>query len=511
MVSLVAPGGNYAFAEWLVKQKCAGERGSLCPLMRGIDSPVHSIEPRDSKCRKKLPLTRQRGPSYTARESRGDKRVLSTSQNEMLCRVGPGTPMGRVFRRFWNPICMSDQVPAHDGDPLRLEILGEWLVLFRDGSGRLGLLPEECLHRGVSLAIGRIEHDGIRCLYHGWKFGVDGTVQETPNHPDARFRERLRAPSYQVREQGGFVWAYMGDLDKTPPFPQWRFFDFDPSHVRRVRLYANVNYMQQLEGGTDTSHVGVLHSNFARPSWMTGTFTANDDKENPATLATGDLAPELHCEDTRFGFHYAAFRRLPPRPDGTPDPRQNVRVVPVIMPSTRVIPAPAMQYLIFEIPVNDTRTVTFGATYRLDGGPVDAHRLNEISGRHDPDLLCPETFEYRGTWSNRFGQRRDTMKENWSGIQGVVMEDMAMAMTQGPIVDRSREVLVAADKAVVRARRQLLESARRLAEGGEAIGVGADVHDIIACDENQLPAEAWQLLVPLHGPARLSSDSNGEE
>ncbi|MEN9760372.1 MAG: hypothetical protein RI906_198 [Pseudomonadota bacterium] len=437
--------------------------------------------------------------------------MLSKSQNELLCRVGPGTPMGHVFRRFWNPICMSDQAPAPDGDPFRLEILGEWLVLFRDSSGRLGLLPEECLHRGVSLAIGRVENDGIRCLYHGWKFGVDGSVQETPNHPDARFRERLRAPAYQVREKGGFVWAYMGDADKTPPFPRWRFFDFDPSHVRRVRLYANVNYMQQLEGGTDTSHVGVLHSNFARPSWMTGSFTANEDKENPATLATGDLAPELFCEDTEFGFHYAAFRKLPARSDGSIDPRHNVRVVPVIMPSTRVIPAPAMQYLIFEIPVNDTRTATFGATYRLDGGPVDVHRLNEISGRHDPDLLCPDTFEYRGSWTNLFGQRRESMKENWSGIKGVVMEDMAMAMTQGPIVDRSREVLVAADKAVVRARRQLLESARRLSEGGEAIGVGADVHDIIACDENQLPDEAWQALVPMHGPARVSSESNVEE
>jgi len=244
---------------------------------------------------------------------------------------------------------------------------------------------------------------------------------------------------------------------------------------------------------------------------MTGTFTANEDKENPATLATGDLAPELHCEDTAFGFHYAAFRQLPPRPDGAPDPRHNVRVVPVIMPSTRVIPAPAMQYLIFEIPVNDTRTVTFGATYRLDGSPVDVHRLNEMSGRHDHDLLCPETFEYRGNWSNRFGQQRSTMQENWSGIKGVVMEDMAMAMTQGPIVDRSREVLVAADKAVVRARRQLLESARSVAEGGEAIGVGADVHDIIACDENQLPAEAWQSLVPRHGPARTSSHPDEEE
>lgn len=429
--------------------------------------------------------------------------MLSAAENELLCRVGPGTPMGRVFRRFWNPICMSEQVPPADGTPLRLEMLGERLVLFRDSRSRLGLIDEMCLHRGVSLALGRVEDEGIRCLFHGWKFSVDGAVLDTPNHADPRLRERLRHTAYPVREAGGFVWAYMGEPGREPPFPHWKFFDFDPANVRRVRLYANVNYMQQLEGGTDSSHVGILHSNYARPAWMTGEFRANDDADNPATLATGDLAPELDVEDTTFGYHYAAIRKLPPAADGTPDPRHNVRVVPVIMPTTRIIPAPAMQYLIFEIPVNDTRTVTFGATYRHDGGPVDAHRLNDIGGRHDPALLCPETFEYLGGWHNGFGQRRESMNENWSGIKGVVMEDLAMAMTQGPIADRSKEVLVPADKAVVRARRQLLESVRRLDAGGDAIGVGADVRGIVACDENQLPHERWQALVPDHAPSSV--------
>ena len=426
--------------------------------------------------------------------------MLSKADNELLCRIGPGTPMGAVFRRFWNPICMTEQIPKPDEAPLRLEMLGEWLVLFRAADGTLGLLDEACLHRGASLALGRVEADGIRCLYHGWKFTTDGTLLETPNHPDPKFRQRVRATAYTVREAGGFVWAYMGPKDQEPPFPHWRFFDFAPENVRTVRLYANVNYMQQLEGGTDTSHVGILHSNFARPAWMTGEFRANDDADNPATLATGDLAPELVVEDTEFGFHYAAMRELPAR-DGVRPAEHNVRVVPVIMPTARVIPAPAMQYLIFEIPVNDTRTVTFGATYRHDGGPIDKHKLNELGGRNQPDLLCPQTYEYLGTWANVFGQRRETMQEDWSGIKGVAMEDMAISMSQGAIADRSKEVLVAADKAVVRARRQLLESAKRVAAGGDPIGVGVDVSHIVAVDEN-LPREArWQQLVPQHRAA----------
>ncbi len=435
--------------------------------------------------------------------------MLSKADNELLCRIGPGTPMGAVFRRYWNPICMADQVPEPDGTPTRLEILGERLVLFRASDGRLGLLDEDCLHRGASLALGRVEDGGIRCLYHGWKFATDGALLESPNHPDMRLR-RLSAVAYAVREAGGFVWAYMGPPDREPPFPHWKFFDFDPANVRTVRLYANVNYMQQLEGGTDTSHVGILHSNFARPSWMTGAFRANDDPDNPATLATGDLAPTLLVEDTEFGFHYAALRELPAGPDGTRPALHNVRVVPVIMPTTRIIPAPAMQFLIFEIPVNDTRTVTFGATYRHDGGPIDTWRLNEISGRHDPALLSPQTFEYLGTWDNRFGQDRASMGTDWSGIKGVAMEDLAIAASQGAIVDRSKEVLVAADKAIVRARRQLLESARRVAAGGDPIGVTADVGRIVACDENTPRDARWQALVPHHA-ARAETNPDPEE
>jgi phthalate 4,5-dioxygenase oxygenase subunit len=418
--------------------------------------------------------------------------VLSKTDNELLCRVGPGTPMGDVFRRFWHPVCLSEQVAQPDGHPVRVELLGERLVAFRDSDGKLGLLEEGCPHRGVSLALGRNEESGLRCLYHGWKFAVDGTILDMPNCPDLKLAENIRAKTYPAREAGGFLWAYIGPVEKMPPFPKWRFFDVPVANMRVNRIDAEVNYMQQLEGGADTSHVGILHSNFARPGWMTGAFNQNKDQDNPAALATGDLAPTLLLEDTPFGFHYAAIREVPGNEaDGT----RNVRVVPIVMPSTRIIPSPAVQFIIFEVPMNDTRTATFAASYRLDGGPVDQWKLNEMSGRHNPELFDEATHRYVGTWDNRFGQDRVRMKEDWSGIKGVVMEDMAMAMSQGAIADRSKEHLVPADQAVVRCRRKLLESAKRVAAGGDPIGVEVDVSTIRAIDATIPGNVRWQDLV----------------
>ena len=418
--------------------------------------------------------------------------MLTQADNELLCRIGPGTPMGAVFRRFWHPVCLSEQLPKPDCDPVRVEVLGERLVAFRSSDGTLGLLDEACPHRGVSLALGRNEGNGLRCLYHGWKFAADGTILDMPNCPDMALRQRLKANSYPVREGGGFLWAYLGPLDKMPPFPRWRFLDVPVANMRVNRIDAEVNYMQQLEGGADTSHVGILHSNFARPGWMTGAFNANTDQDNPAALVTGDLAPALLLEETAFGFHYAAIRQLP---SDDSDGRRNIRVVPIIMPSTRIIPSPAVQFIIFEVPMNDARTATFAASYRLDGEPVDQWKLNEMSGRHNPELFCETSHRYLGTWDNRFGQDRARMGEDWSGIKGVVMEDMAMAMSQGTIADRSKEHLVPADQAVVRARRQLLESARRVAEGGDPIGVEVDVSTIRAIDATVPGNVRWQDLV----------------
>ncbi|HEY5271744.1 MAG TPA: Rieske 2Fe-2S domain-containing protein, partial [Acidimicrobiales bacterium] len=145
--------------------------------------------------------------------------MLSHEENDYLCRVGPGTPMGAALRRYWIPACLSADLPEADSDPVRIRRVGEDLVAFRDTNGVVGILDEQCCHRGASLAFGRVEECGIRCLYHGWKYAVDGTILETPNMADSRYRQAIKAPAYPVCEVGDIVWVYLGPPELIPPEP----------------------------------------------------------------------------------------------------------------------------------------------------------------------------------------------------------------------------------------------------------------------------------------------------
>jgi phthalate 4,5-dioxygenase oxygenase subunit len=245
-----------------------------------------------------------------------------------LTQVGPATPMGAMMRRFWLPVGTSAQLPEPDSDPLRAGLLGESFVVFRDTAGQVGVLDERCMHRCASLALGRVEQGGIRCLYHGWKFAADGRVLDTPNNRNARFRDRMRAPAFPVREAGGLVWTYIGPKDQRPEFPHYAFMDGPDSNRAVIRLNTPANYLQLFEGGVDSSHVGILHSDQANPTWMEEEFTPRDDEDfNPGALASGDNAPALEVEDTAFGFHYVAKRQASSAADG--GQAHSIRVTPV--------------------------------------------------------------------------------------------------------------------------------------------------------------------------------------
>ena len=187
--------------------------------------------------------------------------MLNREDNALICHVGPGTPMGDMMRRYWHPVCTSAQLPVPDGPPLRVRLLGEDFVAFRDTEGRVGLLEELCMHRGASLALGRVEEGGIRCLYHGWKFDVNGTVLETPNHADPKYRARMKAPCFPVREEGGLVWAYVGPKEHEPPFSRYAFMDAQPEHRVVLRINVQCNYLQLVEGGEDST------SGCCTPTW----------------------------------------------------------------------------------------------------------------------------------------------------------------------------------------------------------------------------------------------------
>ena len=406
--------------------------------------------------------------------------------------------MGEVMRRYWTPFALSSDLPQADGPPIRVRLFGQNLVAFRDTDGAVGLLNEFCMHRGVSLALGRVEEGGIRCLYHGWKFGADGKIQETPNHCDPRFRARLKAPAYPVEEAAGLLWAYMGPPEKKPPFRRFAFMEVSDENRTTFRITQPANYLQLVEQGSDSSHVGILHSNDARPGWLTKSFAPNPDVLNPAAFAVEDNAPVLEIEDTEFGFHYAAFRQADRTGSeiaaGLP---RHVRIYPYLMPTVRFIPAAAVLFTVFEVPVDDVTTTTYLVIH--GARPVDRSHLKKILGLNDERFWSEKDNFFHATWENGMGQDRELMKNSWTGLPGVGFEDAIMGIAAGPICDRTVEHLVAADAAVVRVRRLLLDSADRVAAGQDPVGVGyADCRGLAAPDQMIDPGVRWQDLVPQH-------------
>jgi phenylpropionate dioxygenase-like ring-hydroxylating dioxygenase large terminal subunit len=398
--------------------------------------------------------------------------------------------MGTMMRRYWHPVCTSAQLPEPDAAPLRVRLLGEDYVAFRDSEGRVGVMEELCMHRGASLALGRVEEGGIRCLYHGWKFNVNGDVLDTPNHQDPKYRAKMKAPSFSVREEGGIVWAYVGPKELEPPFSRYAFMDTAPAHRVVLRINVNCNYLQLAEGGEDTSHVGVLHTNMARPGWKDKEFNRNLDVVNPAALASNDLEPALKIEDTAFGFQYVALRK-------TEEPgMRNARVVPFIVPYGRIIPATAFLFTVLEVPADDTHTSTYIIVH--GNSPITEEKILGLLGLDNPKYYDRENCVFTATWADSFGQNRELMKENWTGLKGVEIEDAAIALSQGPLYDRSKEHLVPADQAVMRVRRVLLDSVRRVSENKVPLGVGLDLSGVSACDADCPEGMAWQDLLPSH-------------
>jgi phthalate 4,5-dioxygenase oxygenase subunit len=414
--------------------------------------------------------------------------MMTQAENDRLCRVGPGTPMGAVFRRFWLPICTADRLPEPGCAPRCERLLGEQFVVFRSKDGAVGVLNEFCMHRGASLALGRVEDHGIRCIYHGWKFGHDGTVLEIMNLPAEKRPPRLKAKAYPAREGGGIIWVYLGPAEKEPPFPRFAYFDLPEENRVVLRVDAQYNWVQAVEGGLDSSHVSILHTNAARPGWN-GNATAVE------VGAMDDTGPSLEIEDTEFGYHYAAFRKA-----GEWQP-MNVRIVPFIMPSGRIIPGGALQgrsnsTLALEIPIDDEHTATYSVRYGTQ--PISRESRMRETGFDDPRFYDETTQRFLLHRDNYNVQKREEMDTNWTGLHGIAFEDAVIATSMGPIQDRTFEHLISSDLAVARFRKRLLESMARLERGEDPVGVHADAGVISAVDAPAPETGHWRQLAPEH-------------
>ncbi|HKX39219.1 MAG TPA: Rieske 2Fe-2S domain-containing protein, partial [Burkholderiales bacterium] len=225
--------------------------------------------------------------------------MLTPEQNELLCRVEGEAPMGRLMRRHWLPVCMAEEVAERDGAPVKARLLGEDLVVFRDSEGRLGVLHERCPHRNASLVFGRNEQCGLRCLYHGWKFDVEGNVLEAASEPSGK--TSVKARSYPARESGGFIWAWMGPKEEMREMEPPAWAPVAGIRYAIVKMHAACNWAQVLEGSIDSAHSSSLHSTNMPAAQDVAGSTATD---SAWLRPSNDKAPRLQFQPTSYGFKY---------------------------------------------------------------------------------------------------------------------------------------------------------------------------------------------------------------
>jgi phthalate 4,5-dioxygenase len=422
--------------------------------------------------------------------------MLSKQDNELMCRVGPETGMGQVLRCYWLPALLSSDLPEPDGDPKHVQLLGEDFVAFRDSNGRVGLLDEACCHRGASLTLGRVEECGIRCIYHGWKFAVDGTVLETPNVPDPKFKDRFKARAYPVREAGGFVWAYLGAADKQPDFPQWPWLDIPATHRVNTLHIEACNFVQAIEGLLDSTHLGVLHANGLKISDESNLGFA--DKVGRMKL---DLAPRIEVEDAEFGFYYAALRSLADSAGAFTEARVTAFVAPCMVLNANG------DLVAIVVPASDERCLFYHLFWdkerKLGEEPLRSEHLKFVGlddAMMDQYGVSAKTHQgpQRPSRANRFHQDRAAMRNgSFSGLDGIIEEDVAVTVSAGVLRDRSKEMLSSADAAVNRLYRTLLSRVRTVQAGGAPAGLTMNVAHVAGFQRRLPPGATWRSLLPV--------------
>lgn len=393
--------------------------------------------------------------------------MLTPEQNELLCRVEGDAPMGGIMRRHWLPVCLSEEVAERDGAPVKARLVGADLVVFRDSKGRLGVLDERCPHRNASLVFGRNEECGLRCLYHGWKFDVEGNILEMACEPDgAALRNSLRQKAYPVREAGGFVWAWLGPNDPVREFQPPAWAPRPGIRYAIVKMHAGCNWAQVLEGSIDSAHSSSLHST-NMPSADVDSAKAT---ENAWPRPSNDKAPRLQFEPTAYGFRYAALRK----PIRNPDTHQYVRTTLFIAPFTVLIP-PNDRYNLAQmlVPIDDVNTMFYWIAWHPDPKQgISQESWRRFCAATVGEDLNPD-FTKKRTLANRYLQDRSAMRNgDFTGIAGIPTQDMAMWESMGPIVERSRDHPGSSDMAVVQFRRMMLAAAKKFRDTGAVIGAG---------------------------------------
>ncbi len=420
--------------------------------------------------------------------------MLTPEHNELLTRVGPGTAMGEYLREYWVPACRSAKLQA-DGAPERIRLFGENFVAFRVTDGRVGFMQEACPHRCASLALARNEAGGLRCIFHGWKFSVDGQCVDAPTELRAgreRFAAAVPVRSHPTREAGGLIWAYLGKHKANPPrFPNFEFTSLPDDQVAPRRGIIHCNWLQGLEALLDSAHVSFLHSSNIGSSAGREVFRVESD------YMLDNTAPSFELVAKPYGFREGALRE---QTNG----RCYARIREVALPYFSFIPAtpggPALACC--SIPIDDEWTAQWYIGFNAHGPmPIDRMGLYG-SDSGDPDFFNSDM----GNRDNRWHQDREAMKRgHWSGIvgRGNAYEDFMVQESMGPIVDRSQQHLGRCDLVILRARSLLLRALEAYRAEGKLSFAGEDVDfaKIRAISFAYPHGEDWKEIDAFHPPS----------
>ncbi|HVV92490.1 MAG TPA: Rieske 2Fe-2S domain-containing protein [Hyphomicrobiales bacterium] len=394
--------------------------------------------------------------------------MLTADDNRLLTETGPGTPMGELFRRFWTPVLLSRDLPQPDSPPTRVRIFGEDFLALRFTDGTAAVIEPHCPHRGANLFFGRCEKGGIRCAYHGWKFAPDGRCLDMPNVEPGRQRDamqaQIRLKTYPTREWGDFIWAYLGPDGTAPELPQMEFALVPPSHRYVSKKLQECNWAQSAEGGIDTAHFSFLHMSVDEAEdaaiGIMSRSEAAGDKERVRWLRR-DGSPKFTVMEHPAGLVLGAAR-------AADDGRLYWRISQFLMPNHGLAPNafPGENYHGQTwVPIDDTSCWVFCYTWNPERPLTDDERAKFRKGHTVHGDIDAEGRPIRNRANDYLIDREEQRLRSFTGIVGVSEQDAAIQDSQGFIADRTHEYLVPTDLGIVRFRRLMMESARRLTRG----------------------------------------------
>ena len=395
--------------------------------------------------------------------------MLSREQNDMLTQTGAETPMGQYFRRFWQPAALSEELPEADGAPIRLTIMGEDLVAFRDSEGKVGVIDARCPHRGADMFFGRNEECGLRCVYHGWKFDRDGKAVDLPNvGPESNLHGRVKTKAYPTREYGGIVWAYMGPkpaklpAGELPDIPHLEFGQVPDSHRYVTKQRMECNWAQIMEGDLDTAHFSFLH--MPAPSVPSNEHPHAFADEKRLRWMRNDPRPRFQLLEHEVGFVIGGARAA--------DGDTYWRMTQIMWPAHGTGPStfPGETYHGFTVvPISDVACWIYAYSWNPERPIVGEERAKLEAGF---GLMCETDENYipvRNVSNDFMIDREAQRHQSFTGVKGLAEQDAMIQHSQGPIADRTREILTTTDAAVVRFRTLMLNAATALAEGEEPV------------------------------------------